>query len=81
MAGPSVAVEPGSEIIRGRTNVDDPAVPDRLVFCDPWRLKRFRFVLVIGWLVQVSVSSSVQCYETTTKKKKLSLIYFGNILL
>lgn len=45
MARPSVAVEPGSEIIRGRTNVDDPAVPDRLVFCDPWRLKRFSFCL------------------------------------
>ena len=36
MAGPSVAVEPGSEIIRGRTNVDDPAVPDRLVLCETW---------------------------------------------
>lgn len=29
VSGPSVAVEPGSEI-RGRTNVDAPAVPDRL---------------------------------------------------
>lgn len=46
MAGLSVAVEPGSEIIRGRTNVDDPAVPDRLVLFDPWRLKCFRFVFV-----------------------------------
>lgn len=46
MTGPSVAVEPGSEIIRGRTNVDDPAVPDRLVLCDPWWLKKkFSFCL------------------------------------
>lgn len=29
VSGPSVAVEPGSEI-RGRTSVDAPAVPDRL---------------------------------------------------
>lgn len=53
MAGPSVAVEPGSEIIRGRTNVDDPAVPDRLVLCDPWWLKTFSFCLrltsLAGW--------------------------------
>lgn len=46
VAGPSVAIEPGSKIIRGRTNVDDPAVPDRLVLCDPWWLKRFRSVFV-----------------------------------
>ncbi len=48
MAGPSVAVEPGGEIIRGRTNVDDPAVPDRLVLCDPWWLKRFRLTSLAG---------------------------------
>lgn len=42
MSGPSVAVEPGSEI-RGRTNVDAPAVPDRLVLRDPWRLNAFFF--------------------------------------
>ena len=46
MAGPRVAVEPGSEIIRGRANVDGPAVPDRLVLCDLWRLKCFCFVFV-----------------------------------
>lgn len=54
MAGPSVAEGPGGEIIRGRTNVDDPAVPDRLVLCDPWWLKRFRLCLrltsLAGWL-------------------------------
>lgn len=78
MAGLSVAVQPGSEIIRGRTNVDDPAVPDRLVLCDPWRLKRFRSVLCLtslaGWFGWVSASSSVRCYETE-KKKVIDLLW------
>lgn len=46
VSGPSVAVEPGSEI-RGRTNVDAPAVTDRLVLRDPWRLNAFFFFLII----------------------------------
>lgn len=78
MAGPSVAVEPGSEIIRGRTNVDDPAVPDRLVLYDLWRLKHFHSVFV-HWLAG---SGFCQLSPMILKrKKKLSLIYFGNILL
>ena len=87
MAGPSVAVEPGSEIIRGRTNVDDPAVPDRLVLCDPWWLKRFRSVFCLtslaGWLT-FSVSSSVQCCETKKKKKShcfTLIIYYCNMII
>lgn len=75
MAGLSVAVEPGSEITRGRTNVDDPAVPDRLVLCDPWRLKRSVFCLtsLAGWFRWISASSSVWCYET--KKKVIDLLW------
>lgn len=73
--GPSVAVEPGSEIIRGRTNVDDPAVPDRLVLCDPWWLKKkiCSVFVELHWLNWIFTSSSVQCDETNKKK---ILIYF-----
>lgn len=46
MAGSGVAVEPGSEIKRGHANVEDPAVPDRFVLCNLWRLKLFFFLSV-----------------------------------
>ncbi len=80
-AGPCVAVEPGSEIIRGRTNVDDPAVPDRLVLCHPWWLKPFSFSLQLTSLADCSGFLSPAQSSVTIKEKKMSLIYFGNILL
>lgn len=66
IAGPHVALEPDSEAIVGRTNVDDSAVPDRLVLCDPWWLKClllfFFFVRslsnFIGWLVWICLQFS-----------------------
>lgn len=67
-AGPCVAVEPGSEIIRC-FSVCDPAVPEGLMLHGPWWLKRFVFVLFFSLSAFIgrfsfSVSISVRCCAT-----------------
>lgn len=83
--GPSVDVEPGSEIIRGRAKVDDLAVPDRLVCvcaCVRSMVADTFSSNFSGCLVWIFVSRSAQCYETKKYSHCFTLvIYYCNMII